>query len=98
MFNCLDRPFELLNLKYEREVQKILCFAKHHSITHKYIYIYIYMTIRKKNSDKWTMNVSIDQQVFREIDLFNFEPFFFFKKLSQHLTTNNRSSTNDDES
>jgi hypothetical protein len=38
MFNGLDRPFELLNLKYEREVQKILCFAKHHSIT---LYIYI---------------------------------------------------------
>jgi hypothetical protein len=36
IFNGLDRPFELLNLRYEREVQKILYFAKHHSITPSY--------------------------------------------------------------
>jgi hypothetical protein len=39
MFNGLDRPFELSNSRYRREARKVLCFAKHHSLTHIYIYI-----------------------------------------------------------
>jgi hypothetical protein len=38
MFNDLDRPFELSNLRYEREAREILCFAKYHNLT---LYIYI---------------------------------------------------------
>jgi hypothetical protein len=39
IFNGLDQPFELLNSRYKREAQKILCFTKHHSIT---LFLYIY--------------------------------------------------------
>jgi hypothetical protein len=38
MFNGLDQTFELLNSRYEREAQEVLCFAKYHSPT---LYIYI---------------------------------------------------------
>jgi hypothetical protein len=37
MFNGLDRPFKLSNLRYGCEAREILYFAKHHSLT---IYIY----------------------------------------------------------
>jgi hypothetical protein len=33
MFNSLDQPFGLSNLRYEREVWEILYFTKHHSLT-----------------------------------------------------------------
>jgi hypothetical protein len=39
MFNVLDRPFELSNLRYRCEAREVLCFAKHHSLTPIYIYI-----------------------------------------------------------
>jgi hypothetical protein len=44
MFNGLDRPFELTNLKNGRKAREVLCFAKHHSLSLSlslYIYIYI---------------------------------------------------------
>jgi hypothetical protein len=33
MFNGLDRPFELLNLRYRPETQNILCFANREIIS-----------------------------------------------------------------
>jgi hypothetical protein len=33
MFNGLNRPFWLSNLRYRREVWELLCFMKHHSLT-----------------------------------------------------------------
>jgi hypothetical protein len=39
MFNGLNRPFELSNLRYGYEAREILYFVKYHSIT-----IYIYMS------------------------------------------------------
>jgi hypothetical protein len=44
MFNGLDRWFELLNSRYEREAREVSCFAMHHSLT-IYIYIYIYIEL-----------------------------------------------------
>jgi hypothetical protein len=43
MFNGLDRPFELLNSRYEREVQEVWSSMEHPSLS--YIYIYIYGTL-----------------------------------------------------
>jgi hypothetical protein len=40
MFNGLDRSFEFSNLRYGREIREILCFVKHHSLTHINIYSY----------------------------------------------------------
>jgi hypothetical protein len=34
MYNGLNRLFKFLNLRYKCEIQKNLCFAKHHSLTH----------------------------------------------------------------
>jgi hypothetical protein len=41
MFNGLDRPFELTNLKNGRKAREVLCFTKHHSLSLS-LYIYIY--------------------------------------------------------
>jgi hypothetical protein len=45
----LDPLFELLNSRYARETQKLLCFAKHHSISLS-IYIYIERERERSNS------------------------------------------------
>jgi hypothetical protein len=50
MFNGLDRLFELLNLRYRRESQNLLCFPKHHSIT-----IYIYRERESERESKTNM-------------------------------------------
>jgi hypothetical protein len=48
MFNGLDRPVRLLNLRYGRESRKALCLAKHYSLTIKenwVLFLYLILSI-----------------------------------------------------